>query len=144
MPLNPILQSVADFLSFSSPSKYLTSPSPHVILNHIHLTISSLPPSVSYDYLLTYLLIGFSRQVFSVYPWMSWNSLCRPGCPLTQKSSCLCLLSAGIKGMHHQAWLLMNILFTLLSEIRPSSCGPSFFFNFFGSVKYDMVPVFYG
>jgi hypothetical protein len=99
MPLNPILQSVADFLSFSSPSKYLTSPSPHVILNHIHLTISSLPPSVSYDYLLTYLLIGFSRQVFSVYPWMSWNSLCRPGCPLTQKSSCLCLLSAGIKGM---------------------------------------------
>jgi hypothetical protein len=27
--------------------------------------------------------------------------LCRPGWPRTQKSSCLCLPSAGIKGMHH-------------------------------------------
>jgi hypothetical protein len=26
---------------------------------------------------------------------------CRPGCLLTQKSTCLCLLRAGIKGMRH-------------------------------------------
>ncbi|XP_052014819.1 carbonyl reductase [NADPH] 3 isoform X2 [Apodemus sylvaticus] len=26
-----------------------------------------------------------------------WNSLCRPGCPRTQKSTCLCLPSSGIK-----------------------------------------------
>jgi hypothetical protein len=36
-----------------------------------------------------------------VYPWLSWNSLCRPGWPWTQKSACLCLRSAGIKGVHH-------------------------------------------
>ena len=30
--------------------------------------------------------------------------LCRPGWPQTQRSTCLCLLSAGIKGMCHRAW----------------------------------------
>jgi hypothetical protein len=39
-----------------------------------------------------------SRQGFSVWPWLSWNSLCRPGWPPTQKSACLCLPSAKIKG----------------------------------------------
>jgi hypothetical protein len=34
---------------------------------------------------------------------MSWNSLCRPGWPWTQKSTCLCLPSAGIKGVCHHA-----------------------------------------
>jgi hypothetical protein len=29
------------------------------------------------------------------------NSLCRPGWPRTQKSSCLCIPSVGIKGVHH-------------------------------------------
>jgi hypothetical protein len=43
----------------------------------------------------------FSRQGFSVKPWLSWNSLCRPGWPWTQKSTCLCLPSAGIKGVRH-------------------------------------------
>jgi hypothetical protein len=32
---------------------------------------------------------------------LSWNSLCRPGWPGTQKSTCLCLPSAGIKGVRH-------------------------------------------
>jgi hypothetical protein len=31
------------------------------------------------------------------------NSLCRPGWPRTQKSACLCLPSAGIKGVGHHA-----------------------------------------
>jgi hypothetical protein len=43
----------------------------------------------------------FPRQGFSVKPWLSWNSLCRPGWPQTQKSACLCLTSAGIKGVCH-------------------------------------------
>jgi hypothetical protein len=42
-----------------------------------------------------------TRQGFSVSPWLSWNSLCRPGWLQTQKSICLCLPSAGIKGMCH-------------------------------------------
>jgi hypothetical protein len=43
-----------------------------------------------------------------VRSWLSWNSLCRPGWPRTQKSACLCLClsSAGIKGVCHHcpAW----------------------------------------
>jgi hypothetical protein len=31
------------------------------------------------------------------------DSLCRPGWPRTQKSACLCLPSAGIKGVRHHA-----------------------------------------
>jgi hypothetical protein len=43
------------------------------------------------------LLVGwFLRQGFSVEPWTSWNLLCRPGWPLTQRSACLCLLSVGV------------------------------------------------
>jgi hypothetical protein len=52
-------------------------------------------------YLLFIYLFGFSRQGFSVQPWLSWNSLCRSGWPRTQKSACLCLPSAGIKGVCH-------------------------------------------
>jgi hypothetical protein len=40
------------------------------------------------------------RQGSSVQPWLSWNSGCRPGCHQTQRLTCLCLLSAGIKDMH--------------------------------------------
>jgi hypothetical protein len=36
---------------------------------------------------------------------LSWNSFCRPGWPWTQKSACLCLPSAGIKGVRHHARL---------------------------------------
>jgi hypothetical protein len=45
------------------------------------------------------LFVCFSRQGFSVSPWLSWNSLCRPGWPRTQTSACLCLPNAGIKGV---------------------------------------------
>jgi hypothetical protein len=48
---------------------------------------------------------SFFLFVFSVEPWLSWKSLCRPGWPRTQKSTCLCLPSAGIKGVCHHAWL---------------------------------------
>jgi hypothetical protein len=43
----------------------------------------------------------FCRQGFSLKSWLSWNSFCRSGQPQTQKSTCLCLLSAGIKGLCH-------------------------------------------
>jgi hypothetical protein len=46
---------------------------------------------------------GFFWDRVSLEPWLSWNSLWRPGWPRTQKSACLCLRlpSAGIKGMCH-------------------------------------------
>jgi hypothetical protein len=60
----------------------------------------SLLPSCQ-AYSLSLSLFGFLRQGSSVSPWLSWNSLCRPGWPWTQKSTCLCLLSAGIKRGRH-------------------------------------------
>ena len=38
------------------------------------------------------------RQSFYVYPWLSWNWLCRLW---PQRSICLCLLSSGIKSLCH-------------------------------------------
>jgi hypothetical protein len=35
-------------------------------------------------------------------------SPCSPGCLQTQKSACLCLPSAGIKGMRHHAWIVTH------------------------------------
>jgi hypothetical protein len=46
---------------------------------------------------------------FFFFVSLSWNSLCRPGWPQTQKSACLCLPSAGIKGVHHHAQLELLI-----------------------------------
>jgi hypothetical protein len=58
------------------------------------------------------------KQGFSVSPWLSWNSLCRPGWPQTQKPTCLCLclclLSAGIKGLRHNAWRSMFFSISLI------------------------------
>jgi fatty acid desaturase len=60
--------------------------------------------------LICFVLFCFSRQGFSVQPWLSWNSLCRPGWPQTQKSACFCLPIAGIKGMCHHC--LASTLFS--------------------------------
>ena len=53
---------------------------------------------------------GFSRQSFSVYPWLILNLLFRPGWPQTQRPTLLPLPlplprfpRARIKGMHHHA-----------------------------------------
>jgi hypothetical protein len=65
--------------------------------------------------------LGFGDRVFSVKPWMSWNSVDQADLGLTKnkkpktknkkqkqkqkqkqkKPACLCFLSAGIKSMHH-------------------------------------------
>jgi hypothetical protein len=56
------------------------------------------------------LFVCFSRQGFCVKLWLSWNSLCRPDWPRTQISACLCLPSAGIKGVHHNCLARVHIL----------------------------------
>jgi hypothetical protein len=33
--------------------------------------------------------------------WLSWNLICRLGWPQPQRSTCLCLPTAGIKGLYH-------------------------------------------
>jgi hypothetical protein len=56
-----------------------------------------------------FFFFGFSKQGFSVWlSWLSWNSLCRPGWPRTQKFACLCLPSAGIKGVRHHTQRTLN------------------------------------
>jgi hypothetical protein len=52
-----------------------------------------------------------------VYLWLSWNSLCRPGWPRTQRSACLCLPSAGIKGVRHHRPALSPVLSARISQI---------------------------
>jgi hypothetical protein len=96
----------------------------------------------------------FSRQGFSVYPWLLWNSLYRPGWPWTQKSACLCLPSAGIKGIchHSPAQGILRKLIWPLNTSRSSdnrySCGLkicywtfiyffiSFFYYVFSSITF--------
>ena len=69
----------------------------------------------------------FSRQCFSVQPWLSWNSLCRPSWPPTQKSACFCLLSAGIKGVCHHTQLFFLFL---KMKIFLKSCYSYIFYIF--------------
>jgi hypothetical protein len=86
-----------------------------------------------YFYLFIYLFIyfGFSRQGFSVYLKLSWNTLSRPGWPRTLKSTCLCLASAGVKGICHHCpayfifyWLFYLFTFQMLFHFLIFLCKP--------------------
>jgi hypothetical protein len=66
-----------------------------VFFNHWAMSLAS-QWSFSF-FLFCFVLFCF---VFRDRVSLSWNSLCRPGWPRTQKSACLCLPSAGIKGVH--------------------------------------------
>lgn len=57
-------------------------------------------PTPSKKYLAFLLLFSLIQGLF-MWPWLSWNPLSRPGWP-QKKSTCLCLHSAGIKGVCHQ------------------------------------------
>ena len=63
--------------------------------------------------LLFFFFFFFLRQGFSVWLWLSWNSICRPGWPWSQKSACLCLPSTGIKGMDHHC-LFFVVVFSFV------------------------------
>lgn len=55
-------------------------------------------------YLFDFFLF-WSRISLCSPAWLPWNSLCRPGWPQTHRFACLCLPSAGIKGMWRCIWL---------------------------------------
>jgi hypothetical protein len=57
--------------------------------------------SQNYQYLVLFSVLFFFWFFETGYPWLSWNSLCRPGWPRTQKSPCLCFLSTRIKSAHN-------------------------------------------
>jgi hypothetical protein len=52
-------------------------------------------------------LILIVQTGFLCVALLFWNSLCRPGWPGTQRSACLCLPSAGTKGVQYQAGFLL-------------------------------------
>jgi hypothetical protein len=91
-------------------------------------------------FLLLFIYFVFLRQCFSVQPWLSWNSLCRPGWPQTQKSTCLCPPGGGIKGVRHHCpadfCLLLLLLLTML-------CLVCFFVCLFWFFLY-LLTIYYG
>jgi hypothetical protein len=72
------------------------------------------------------LTVGF---VCCLFVFQVRVSLCSPGCPGTQKSTCLCLPSAGTKGVRHHAWLTVGFLKSSSSSTqsisRLSGCFPA-------------------
>lgn len=66
------------------------------------------------------ILFGFDKEFMQ--SWLSWNSVCR-WCPLTQRSSCLCIMSAGNKGVHHHTWQQYEFL-----DVEQDKC---FYYTFY-------------
>jgi hypothetical protein len=66
--------------------------------------------------LIRFVLFCFSRQGFSVWHWLSWNSLCRPGWPRTQKSACL-----GLKACTTTTWQVISFMFCIIVSVEFSS-----------------------
>ena len=60
---------------------------------------------VLFFFFFLFLSFFFFKTGFLCVALAVLNSLCRPGWPQTQKSTCLCLPSAGVKGVRHHAWL---------------------------------------
>ena len=101
-------------LSFRSPGAYDGS-CLCIFVKCCFVWVSDLACSMSFECILFFFVFcffffffGFLRLGFSIEPWLTWNSLCRPGCPGTQKSACLCLPSAGIKGGSHHCLVYLG------------------------------------
>ena len=64
---------------------------------------------VFFLFVCLFCLFAFGDRVSLYSPGCPGTQLCRPGWPRTQKSACLCLPSAGIKGVRHHAWLIFML-----------------------------------
>lgn len=64
-------------------------------VNHLGLLIELRTSLFAPDLLLGLLLFFFETGILTVYPWLVWSSLCRPGCLWTQRFACFCHPSAG-------------------------------------------------
>jgi hypothetical protein len=68
--------------------------------------------------LFVFVFVFFSKQGFSVYPWLSWNSLCRPHWPRTQKSTSSASQVLGLKACAITAWLFFVFVFVFFKNIQ--------------------------
>jgi hypothetical protein len=83
----------------------------------------------------------YSRQGFSMWPLLSWNSLCKPGWPRTHRdSSCLCLESAGIKGIYYWAGEMAQRLRALTALPKVLSSIPSNHMVVHNHPRWDLMP----
>lgn len=85
---------------FSFPFSTLFLSSPLLSFPSSPSFLSFLPPFSFFLFLffsfLFLFLFFFFLLLFCYIPWLSWNSMCRPGWPHTQRSVCFCLLTAGV------------------------------------------------
>lgn len=70
-------------------------------------------------YLSNHFLLDFWDRVFA---WLSWNYYVEQTVLNPQRSSSLCLLCSGIKGMHHHVW---HILLFLTNYSSRGACFPN-------------------
>ena len=84
--------------------------------SHLYLLLSRFIYNLCHNFLISELIYKF--QIILTFLYLSvceiqflcetvlhaWKSLCRPEWPQTQRSACLCLLSARIKGTYHHTW----------------------------------------
>ena len=70
-------------------------------------------------FFVCFVFLFFSTQGFSVQPWLSWaiHFVDQAGL-LTQKSACLCLPSAGIKGMQHHCPAQQQVVLCVGSPLQ--------------------------
>jgi hypothetical protein len=80
---------------------------------HGGVLLTDLPPWLGQPAFFFFFETGFLCIALAVL-----NSLCRSGWLQTQKSTCLCLPSAGIKGEYHYAWPACFLI-----ESRTTSTG---------------------
>ena len=65
--------------------------------------------SIKNIYLVLFAFVVFQARVSLCSPGCPGTSSCRSGWPWTQRSSCLCLQSAGIKGVCHHCLFIAAI-----------------------------------
>jgi hypothetical protein len=82
----------------------------YIEMNFLFIFLATLLKSMLLVFVVCFVVVVVSRQGISVQPRLSWNLLCRPGWPRTQKSACLCLPSGLNKGMCHHCLAQTTII----------------------------------
>ena len=102
-------------------------------LNCVCICMFSLFFKSIYNYYFVFIFLSFflflsRRTGFLCITLACWNSLCRLGWLRTQKSTCLCLPNAGIKGVryHHPSFSL-TLFHPWHSKDKDSICGSPFY-----------------
>lgn len=92
----------------------------------------------------SFLFFIFLREGISVQPWLLWNPLCGPGWSRTQRCTCLCFLSFGIKGVRHHCSTLNEVLnfISLIVEDVEYFCKYVLAIVFFGELSIQLIGPF--